>query len=77
LIRKVITAFLPALRTARGRIVQDPEDMLRLVRVDVFRMDTDGRAVEHWDVLQTVGARDNSAPWFAPNLPRENPNGMF
>ena len=54
----------------------DPDDT-GLAGVDVFRMDADGRAIEHWDVLQAVGDRHNSAPWFAPNVPRENPNGMF
>lgn len=54
----------------------DPDDT-GVAGVDVFKMDSDGRAIEHWDVLQTVGVRQNSAPWFAPNVPRANPNGMF
>jgi predicted SnoaL-like aldol condensation-catalyzing enzyme len=54
----------------------DPEDA-GVAGVDIFKMDADGRAIEHWDVLQTVGDRQNSAPWFAPNVPRANPNGMF
>jgi hypothetical protein len=45
--------------------------------VDIYRMDADGKAVEHWDVLQFAGDPKNSAPWVAPNLPRANPNGMF
>ena len=45
--------------------------------VDIYRMDGDGQAIEHWDTLQLVGDRKNSAPWVAPNLPRANPNGMF
>jgi len=27
--------------------------------------------------LQFVGTPENSAPWFAPNVPCANPNGMF
>lgn len=54
----------------------DPDDT-GVAGVDIFKMDADGRAIEHWDVLQTVGVRHNSAPWFAPNVPRANPNGMF
>ena len=45
--------------------------------VDIYKMDSDGRALEHWDTLQPVGDPKNSAPWLAPNLPRANPNGMF
>jgi predicted SnoaL-like aldol condensation-catalyzing enzyme len=54
----------------------DPEDS-GVAGVDIFKMDADGRAIEHWDVLQTVGDRQNSAPWFATNVPRANPNSMF
>ena len=45
--------------------------------VDIYKMDSDGRALEHWDTLQPIGDPKNSAPWLAPNLPRANPNGMF
>ncbi len=45
--------------------------------VDIFKMDADGKAIEHWDVLQEVGDPKNSAKWLAPNIPRANPNGMF
>lgn len=54
----------------------DPDDT-GVAGVDIFRMDADGRAIEHWDVLQTVGDGKNSAPWFAPSVARANPNGMF
>jgi predicted SnoaL-like aldol condensation-catalyzing enzyme len=45
--------------------------------VDIYRMNADGRAVEHWDTLQLAGDPTNSAPWVAPNIPRANANGMF
>ena len=54
----------------------DPEDT-GIAGVDIYKMDSDGRALEHWDTLQPVGDPKNSAPWLAPNLPRANPNGMF
>jgi predicted SnoaL-like aldol condensation-catalyzing enzyme len=54
----------------------DPDDT-GVAGVDIYRMDADGKAIEHWDVLQLVGDRKNSAPWVAPNVPRANPNGMF
>jgi len=54
----------------------DPNDT-GIAGVDIYKMDADGKAIEHWDVLQFVGDPQNSAPWVAPNLPRANPNGMF
>jgi predicted SnoaL-like aldol condensation-catalyzing enzyme len=54
----------------------DPEDT-GVAGVDIFRMDAEGKAIEHWDALQLVGDPKNSAPWVAPNIPRANPNGMF
>jgi predicted SnoaL-like aldol condensation-catalyzing enzyme len=54
----------------------DPQDT-GVAGVDIFRMDAEAKAIEHWDVLQLVGDRKNSAPWVAPNIPRANPNGMF
>ena len=45
--------------------------------VDIYKMDADGKAVEHWDTLQVVGDPKNSAPWLAPNVPRANSHGMF
>ena len=54
----------------------DPADT-GIAGVDIYRMDADGRAIEHWDTLQLVGDSKNSAPWLAPNVQRLNPNGMF
>lgn len=54
----------------------DPDDT-GVAGVDIYRMDVDGKAVEHWDVLQLAGDPNNSAPWIAPNIPRANPHGMF
>jgi predicted SnoaL-like aldol condensation-catalyzing enzyme len=54
----------------------DPNDS-GIAGVDIYKMDADGRAVEHWDTLQVVGDPKNSAPWLAPNLPRANANEMF
>ncbi|HXV30605.1 MAG TPA: nuclear transport factor 2 family protein [Sinorhizobium sp.] len=54
----------------------DPDDT-GVAGVDIYRMDADGRAVEHWDVLQFVGSPKNSAPWVGPDIARANPNGMF
>jgi predicted SnoaL-like aldol condensation-catalyzing enzyme len=54
----------------------DPEDT-GIAGVDIYKMDADGKAIEHWDTLQLVGDPKNSAPWLAPNVPRANPNGMF
>lgn len=54
----------------------DPNDT-GVAGVDIYKMDEEGRAVEHWDVLQPVGDAKNSAPWLAPNIPRANRNEMF
>ena len=54
----------------------DPEDT-GIAGVDIYKMDADGKAIEHWDTLQIVGDSKNSAPLIAPNIPRANPNGMF
>ena len=54
----------------------DPDDT-GIAGVDIYRMDAEGKAVEHWDTLQVVGTPQNSAPMIAPNSPRANANGMF
>ena len=54
----------------------DPADT-GIAGVDIYRMDAEGKAVEHWDALQFVGDPKNSAPLLGPNIPRANSNGMF
>jgi len=54
----------------------DPQDT-GIAGVDIYRMDADGKAVEHWDSLQVVGDPKNAAPWLMPNVPSANSNGMF
>ena len=54
----------------------DPQDT-GVAGVDLYKMDADGKAIEHWDVLQVVGDPKNAAPWLGPNVPPANPNGMF
>jgi predicted SnoaL-like aldol condensation-catalyzing enzyme len=54
----------------------DPNDK-GVAGVDIYKMNADGKAVEHWDTLQLVGNPQNSAPWVAPNIPSANSNGMF
>src|SRR6201997_5933804 len=39
----------------------DPKDT-GIAGVDIYRMDVDGKAIEHWDALQLVGTPQNSAP---------------
>jgi predicted SnoaL-like aldol condensation-catalyzing enzyme len=67
----------PALRAEVKRIFADGEYVVAHVYgvrvpgqpgtaiVDIFRLDTDGKIVEHWDVMQPVPAES------------ANPNGMF
>jgi predicted SnoaL-like aldol condensation-catalyzing enzyme len=54
----------------------DPDDT-GIAGVDIYKLDADGKATEHWDTLQLVGDPKNSVPLIAPNIPRANPNGMF
>jgi predicted SnoaL-like aldol condensation-catalyzing enzyme len=54
----------------------DPNDT-GIAGVDIYRMDADGKAIEHWDTLQLVGTSKNSAPMLGPDIPRANSNGMF
>lgn len=57
-------------------LTDDPNDT-GVAGVDIYKMNAEGKAVEHWDALELVGNPKNSAPWAGPNLPRANPNGMF
>jgi predicted SnoaL-like aldol condensation-catalyzing enzyme len=54
----------------------DPADT-GVAGVDIYKMDADGKAIEHWDTLQLVGDPKNSAPWVASNIPAAHGNGMF
>jgi predicted SnoaL-like aldol condensation-catalyzing enzyme len=54
----------------------DPADT-GIAGVDIYKMDAEGKAIEHWDTLQFVGDPKNSAPLLGPNIPRANSNGMF
>jgi predicted SnoaL-like aldol condensation-catalyzing enzyme len=54
----------------------DPNDT-GIAGVDIYKMNREGKAIEHWDALELVGDPKNSAPWVGPNIPRANPNGMF
>ena len=54
----------------------DPQDT-GIAGVDIYKMDADGKAIEHWDALQFVGDPKNAAPMLGPNIPRANSNGMF
>jgi len=54
----------------------DPNDT-GVAGVDIYKMNSEGKAIEHWDALELVGDPKNSAPWVGPNIPRANPNGMF
>jgi predicted SnoaL-like aldol condensation-catalyzing enzyme len=54
----------------------DPDDT-GVAGVDIFKLNAEGKAIEHWDALQFVGNPKNSAPLLGPNIPRKNSNGMF
>jgi predicted SnoaL-like aldol condensation-catalyzing enzyme len=58
-------------------LLTDDLNDLGVAGVDIYKMDADGKAIEHWDALQLVGDPTNSSPWVAPNIPRANANGMF
>jgi predicted SnoaL-like aldol condensation-catalyzing enzyme len=54
----------------------DPTDT-GIAGVDIYKMDANGMAIEHWDTLQPIGDPKNSVPWLMPNVPRANSNTMF
>jgi predicted SnoaL-like aldol condensation-catalyzing enzyme len=54
----------------------DPHDT-GIAGVDIYKMDAEGQAIEHWDCLQVVGAPNDAAPWLGPNVPRANSHSMF
>ena len=58
-------------------IFNDDADDTGIAGVDIFKMDADGKAVEHWEVLQVVGTPDDAAPWLGPGIPRSNTNGVL
>jgi predicted SnoaL-like aldol condensation-catalyzing enzyme len=58
-------------------LFNDEHDDTGIAGVDIYKMDADGKAIEHWDTLQFVGNPNNAVPMIAPNIPRANPNGMF
>ncbi len=57
-------------------LTDDPDDS-GVAGVDIYKMNAEGKAVEHWDALQLVGHPKNSAPWVGLNIPAANANGMF
>src|SRR5262249_3214756 len=54
----------------------DPND-IGVAGVDIYKMDAQGKAIEHWDALQPVGTPQNAAPWLGPDIPAANSNGLF
>ncbi|MEQ5840117.1 nuclear transport factor 2 family protein [Paraburkholderia acidicola] len=54
----------------------DPNDT-GVAGTDIYRFDSNGLVAEHWDTLQVVGTPQNAAPWYGPNIPAANNNGMF
>jgi predicted SnoaL-like aldol condensation-catalyzing enzyme len=58
-------------------LLTDAPDDTGVAGVDIYKMNAEGKAVEHWDTLQLVGDPKNSARWVAPNIPRANQNRMF
>ena len=58
-------------------LLTDDANDTGIAGVDIYKMNAEGKAVEHWDALELVGDPKNSAPWVGPNIPRANPNGMF
>jgi hypothetical protein len=53
----------------------DPNDT-GISDVDIYKMNTGGKAIEHWDALRVIGDAKDSAPLIAPNIRRTNASGM-
>ena len=58
-------------------LFNDDSNDTGIAGVDIYKMDANGKAIEHWDALQFVGDPKNSAPMLGPNIPRANLNEMF
>jgi predicted SnoaL-like aldol condensation-catalyzing enzyme len=58
-------------------LLSDDANDAGIAGVDIYKMNAEGKAIEHWDTLQLVGDPKNAAPWVGPNIPRANQNGMF
>jgi predicted SnoaL-like aldol condensation-catalyzing enzyme len=58
-------------------LLTDNPDDSGVAGVDIYKMNAEGKAVEHWDALQLVGGPKNAAPWVGPNIAPANSNGMF
>jgi hypothetical protein len=58
-------------------LFNDEPDDTGIAGVDIYRMDAEDKAVEHWNTLQLVGTPQNSVPLVAEGIPRANSNGMF
>lgn len=58
-------------------LLTDDRNDTGIAGVDIYKMDDDGKGIEHWDTLQLVGDPTNSAPWVGHGIRRANPHGMF
>ena len=56
-----LTAVLQELLQNTNLFNDDPQDT-GIAGVDIYKMDADGKAIEHWDALQLVGNPKDSAP---------------
>lgn len=50
--------------------INDNPDDTGIAVVDIYRMDEDGKAIEHWDVLQLIGDPETNAAPFANPTPK-------
>jgi len=54
----------------------DPNDA-GIAGVDIYRMNAEGKAVEHWDTLQARGNTSKLRSDYRPEHPARKRNGMF